>query len=651
MEKQERNYGPLHLVRNKSYSSYQLFAAIANRKTPPEEALKIAVLTAVDWLREKFSELDLPEELNYPRNDDCDGFSLSSLRSFRIDRGYVVDVVYIDEIKSWSLQLVEPDLGLGSKTEPVAGRIFTTDIAFRINNGVVECGFCTRVSDPEYVEKKASVFRLGVIKKLVRNPKLGLTQVTQLVEEPIRVDTSGKAEALRNLLLDENRQLPVVIFTEVCKDIPELPAEFGELSARVSLFDYSERLSCLTGSRSSAEPVVFTVREGLREPFKSRSEHPFGSLSAAQTEDKPEREKPEEEKAEPCYALPYDIAQFAHDRMGYAHVVSVAYDKLRDVSNALQLNIAAGDVCLAEPSVFGGKVTALPYSEYGSQEELLLESLAAVTQDYPLDKPVDYGSVLFSPAARLFQQEQLIRSGKSLENVIAAQTERESAIKAAYEKKLSDERAINRLQAEKISRLNDIIAEKERIAEAAKARAEQAAAECERQIKYSEMRLSYLESLSERPLFPAEIPAWVKKNFSDRMIFHRRAVDLITDTPPQELDMKLCCDALEYLATEYYDFYTQQISEDEANMRGSLKYQRPFIVTPSGERNIQFLPKEYKVKYTIEGTFAKETALSMHLKCGVASEHLLRIYFFYDNVKRVFVVGSLPRHLGTMSVH
>ena len=40
-----------------------------------------------------------------------------------------------------------------------------------------------------------------------------------------------------------------------------------------------------------------------------------------------------------------------------------------------------------------------------------------------------------------------------------------------------------------------------------------------------------------------------------------------------------------------------------------------------------------------------ETVLDLHLKVGNSPGNLLRIYFLYDDVRNLVVVGSLPKHL------
>ncbi|MEI6603247.1 MAG: hypothetical protein WCL54_07145, partial [Clostridia bacterium] len=139
---------PIKLHKNTSYPTYQLYAIIENAKTTPHEALRLAVEVTFDWLRQRFQDGDtIPEEIQ----------SSDSLKSFRINKGFTVDVVYIKtaEKETWSLCIVEPDSGLKASDqslgrEAVTGRSFETNIAFAIiGNGPIECGINIVCVEPE----------------------------------------------------------------------------------------------------------------------------------------------------------------------------------------------------------------------------------------------------------------------------------------------------------------------------------------------------------------------------------------------------------------------------------------------------------------------------------------------------------------------
>ena len=160
--------------------------------------------------------------------------------------------------------------------------------------------------------------------------------------------------------------------------------------------------------------------------------------------------------------------------------------------------------------------------------------------------------------------------------------------------------------------------------------------------------IQYLESLPKRPKIPQEIPSWVQSRFDNRLEFHQRAIRLIQGVSANDIDMQLLCDAIEYLAVEYRDLKAGIITRDEVNQRCSEKYGRPFEVTSCGDTAVEMYSKDYKVKYEYNKNFkgkAKETLLNEHLKVGKTNGNLIRIYFFYDDVRKMIIVGSLPYHL------
>ena len=117
------------------------------------------------------------------------------------------------------------------------------------------------------------------------------------------------------------------------------------------------------------------------------------------------------------------------------------------------------------------------------------------------------------------------------------------------------------------------------------------------------------------------------------------------------MDVGLICDALDFLATDYWDCRYQVIGEEEMLLNCSRKYGRSFEIAPVGERTIQFARDEYTIPYyrDAQGKL-RDSELDCHLKVGNDSENLLRIYLLHDDEKRRIVVGSLPRHLTTATI-
>lgn len=132
---------------------------------------------------------------------------------------------------------------------------------------------------------------------------------------------------------------------------------------------------------------------------------------------------------------------------------------------------------------------------------------------------------------------------------------------------------------------------------------------------------------------------------------HKRTETLLAKKTAWGVDLDLLCDALDFLATDYWDYRFSQLPKEEMNRRCSVKYGRPFEVSKLGDLTVEFTPSEYKVKYKMTGTEkAREYALNWHLKVGNDPENLLRIYFFTDDKAQKLVIGSLPEHLRAVQI-
>lgn len=141
-------------------------------------------------------------------------------------------------------------------------------------------------------------------------------------------------------------------------------------------------------------------------------------------------------------------------------------------------------------------------------------------------------------------------------------------------------------------------------------------------------RVDYLKRKLTRPEKHIDVIEWARRQFSDRLVMHKRTETLLAKKTAWGVDLDLLCDALDFLATDYWDYRFSQLPKEEMNRRCSVKYGRPFEVSKLGDLTVEFTPSEYKVKYKMTGTEkAREYALNWHLKVGNDPENLLRIYF------------------------
>ena len=133
---------------------------------------------------------------------------------------------------------------------------------------------------------------------------------------------------------------------------------------------------------------------------------------------------------------------------------------------------------------------------------------------------------------------------------------------------------------------------------------------------------------------------------------HPKAAALLEDRSAWKVDIGLICDALDFLATDYWAQRYERIDEEEMLSRCSRKYGRPFEIKPTREATVNYSPDQYTISYGLNASGKPaERALSSHLRVGNAPENLLRIYFLHDDEKKKIVIGSLPLHLRTIKIN
>ena len=157
------------------------------------------------------------------------------------------------------------------------------------------------------------------------------------------------------------------------------------------------------------------------------------------------------------------------------------------------------------------------------------------------------------------------------------------------------------------------------------------------------------KTVDETDSFPAEyedIPDWIDKHLSDRLVLHPRAANNVKKS--EYADIERVCRSLQLLAREYRDMRRGLTDSKGKWDRGinelHLEYSRSISVTRAGEKY-----DTYTVEYP-PGS-GKKVRLESHLKKGNSreSKDCLRIYFFWDAESERAVVGWLTSHLATRS--
>ena len=654
----------VRLLRNHLYPTYQLYAVMNSRKLAPLEGLKLGSLTVLSWLRQRLGAA-AAEALQTPEPEDYASFDVADLVSVHLNYGFVIDIISLPEKGLWTLQITEPDLGSDpgnpqQQRKPVAGRIIETNVSFAVQGQQLECGVQTVISDPENTPL-ADVYRPAFVKKLYNNPDFGLAQVIPLQNKPRYINNVEKLKSMLQLYHNQHNQLPCVLFTKVPKLVDEgLPLEglsleslqqehvdasYDEKGNRMRpirvehelvdrLAPKNKQKSKQAPPKETDKPLVATSIEELR----ILARNPL-ALQKSRSLAKAKQERLE-------YALPpYDIKRFAASWCGFAHVYLLEpqlVDKLQELEG---LKLQAGDVVVLEPQCFKGGKIVMPIAE-AKQNAYQLNKLIFA---YPREKGVDFGNLYFLSGAR----DALVNStleAKAYSNEQAERFATEQSLRdAKWQAKLQERNNLvaqleNKLhkQEQRLNMAEQLVAEREAAAEQAQQRLQKQLAEKEEYIRFLQQRL-------QRPRTKKELPQWARQSLAPHLVLHPRAEATLEAACLNEDRLELVYDALEYLATDYWENRYGELSDEELLNRTSLKYQRGFAVTPNSDSSIATYPNQYKLNgYTMLSGAQVTKALDYHLKTGNKAEHLVRIYFFFDDERRRIVVGSLPEHLDTV---
>ncbi len=613
------DYRTVRLMKNRLYPTCQLHAVMAARKTTPENGLKIGALTILDWVRHRLGT-GVPEELNAPLPEEYAAFPAENLHSFHTNEGYVIDIVSLPAQGVWTMQIVEPDLGSDpgnpdQRRAAVPGRVIESNISFTISNGELHCGFRTMISDPMDTAEKCEVYRPAFVRLLADNPQFGLRQVAPLTQTVSRVETMEQLRQLAALHKNPACHLPVVVFTQVMK------------TAELTPFDIAPE----------------DIPPDMRISVSSR---PIRLPNLPELPQKMDILGPKT-PADPAF----DLAAFAKSGLGYCRTVLLT-DEMRTRFAAMTGHkLAPGDTLYWESESLGGAAEQFPYPPSTASREKLLAALMSRGRSHTRERDLSLAPCVFVAEAKRREQAEA-------QNLLRRSAEAE----ARFKEKLERETAACRGQMDALREEKDRLLDQLDRAKQYRQRLENEKDELKQQLALAEEKLrhktiqdreevAYLRRCLDRPAEHAQVTDWVQRHFSARVLIIPKAADMLCEKGAREISLPLICDALDFLATDYWANRFERLPWHAVLDSCSRKYGRPFEVSSIGEMTIQFTPAQYKIKYFTNAQGKKrETALDQHLKVGNDPENLLRIYFTLDEDKKLIVVGSLPRHLKAVTI-
>lgn len=655
------------LLKNHLYATYQLHAVMNNKKISAEEGLKLGALTVIEWIRQRLGS-DIPEELQVPEPEAYASFDVNQLTSVHLNCGFVIDIISLPEKGMWSLQITEPDLGSDPGNpkqwrKPVAGRIMETDVAFVINGKELEVGVKTIISDPENTHK-ADVYRPAFVKKLYNNPSFGLKQIIPIIPKLRYIDNQEQLKNVLQLYKNIDNQLPILIFTRVKKTVVEkgLPLEglsLEELKARAGKQDkYDDKGNLIRSIKAEHDLEEILAKEQAKAKGKKAKSKNQDTVVARSLDElrvlaknpvvvakKPVLRQPKRVSTEYTFP-PYDVYRFAGAFAGFAHVYMLEPQLLKKLAEQENIALTDGDILSLEPQGFKGEKKLFSIATAEENSRLLQKYIFT----YPREKAVDFGNVYFLGGAR----DALVNTGNEAKALSEEQAKRfsleQEIQQAQWQARLKEkDNELARLTNQLNKQVQQISLAENKIASLGEAHAKELQQK-ERLINEQIERIQFLEERVARPHSKKELPGWAAQKLSKHLMLHPKALSSLDSAFVSADRLEELYDALEYMANDFWETRYAGLSQEELLIRSSKKYDKKFEITVNSDSSINTYPGQYKItNYKEFGGATSTRELKWHFKAGNKSEHLVRIYFFFDDARKLIVVGSMPDHLDTVS--
>lgn len=165
-----------------------------------------------------------------------------------------------------------------------------------------------------------------------------------------------------------------------------------------------------------------------------------------------------------------------------------------------------------------------------------------------------------------------------------------------------------------------------------------------------ELRKARGETSIPIPSSYAELPRWVDSYFADRLFLHSRAVRALKEATFENI--ALVYEALKLLADAYWPMRTNQEQDQRQMLSNNWEEGVKSLRLEYNSHSIaQNRLGEFREAYTINYRIGQSSrqALGPHLKFGSTKDdrYCMRIYFLWDDDRRLVVIGHLPSHLDT----
>lgn len=618
----------------KSYPTYQFYARADSKTLGTDDVFKICILEAFKWLRARLKDFsDLPDEIIPLEPSEYKSLNEESLFSFSYTNGLDIDVVYIEKKGIWSFKLSETDMGANPGTDrerpPVHGRTFNTEIAFIKQKDFVEAGVRTICSEPSDTAADCEVFRPTVVKALAENPDIRLMHGGFILDEkPLEITSRADPDRFFGICDDESLNFPVVL---VCDSKTEVKLPRAEdIKIDKNSLNITGGFSFGTGMNISVDTAGLNLnaKKGVKLP----DEKP-----------KKPKERASAPKAEPVKTkLPvFDYKALAAKLVGFA-VVAFADEKFfKQIGNKLRFSLDYGDIVIISRREV---IEHIKYDSYKDDMNGFFRTLRSDIVAMVKRKQYFFGDVLFHSDAKLKDFHTKRHETDSLEeqcNIYRLEiAELRSQVKELSQHRTDMQQTAESLRiaqkkAEAVK--NELESKNDAYRELLESSEQKEAA----YKKNAELIAFYKKQIDVAAAFPThneDVCDWIESNFSDSIAVAPRARSEMRKYSGA-LDLACLCDGVVFL-NAYSRSKRREISEEELRLYAE---RNNWEVQLCGKETL----KMRKADYTVTYNDVRHT-MDLHIKHGVKSEELIRIYFYWDDDLQKLVIGSMPGHLATV---
>lgn len=630
----------------KSYPTYQLHAYSSAQNISVHECFKICILETFKWLRlrlEKFTKID--KLLQTPEPENYKDFSDDSLRSFTIKNSPGIDVIYIKTAGIWTFNISEADMGVNIGTpkerKPVQGRSFSTDVTFKELSDCVEIGIRTICNEPTDTAVDCEVFRPSLVKMLVSNPLVGLKYHYPINGQAFKITSKTDVEKLSRVIKDNDYCFPVILvadapYKETSVSIEDIEKDFASTLDISSLNSpctpINADLSKVNIDKKNVGKVKISgkkiQKEIEKEIAKAFPKEPM--IVADVNKNKKVKEK---EKI-------IDYQSLATSLIGFATVFFISESSFKWIKNKFGISMKSGNII-----ILNGK-TSVPYEydQYKNKLKQFQKELQSDIKSIQKRRQIKFGSILFSSDARLLEIEEKRNEDISKKETAKLLLNENNELKKKieeFERRENDANQNNNELRAANRRITQLESELEEIKNEYKELKSKYDDISDSYKKYSSQRTDfYIKKCIAAAAFPTnknDVCEWAEKAFSDTLIISSRAKNELSKYSGA-MSVSMLCDGLYYMHALVLN-YRKKITDQELSYYAESGR---WTVEKCGKLSLREFKKDYNVYYN-----SRKCELNSHIKYGVNSEQLIRIYFCYLKDEKKILVGSMPGHLPT----